>query len=137
MLMLRRLETILVLVLVLLLLVLGLETRTDLFVYSPSPSVEHRLFVRAFRPPSLFDYVVFCAPQEASRLLREHGYPSHPRCPDEGVRLIKQVAVTRPGGLFVLGSHPRSVDSWTFGWIAVSDVFTVIPLDRARGASQP
>jgi len=135
--MLRRLETIIVLVLVLLLLVLGLETRADLFVYSPSPSLDHRLFVRAFRPPTLFDYVVFCAPREASRLLREHGYPSHPRCPDEGVRLVKQVAVTRPGGLFVLGSHPRSVDSWTFGWIAVADVFTVIPLDRARKGGQP
>jgi len=135
--MLRRLETIIVLLLVLLLIALGLETRTDLFVYSPSPSVDHRLFARAFRPPWVGDYVVFCAPDEASRLLREHGYPSHPRCPDEGVRLIKQVAATRPGELFVLGSHPRSVDSWTFGWIAVADVFTVIPLDRARGASQP
>ena len=134
--MLRRLETIIVLVLVLLLLVLGLETRADLFVYSPSPSVDHRLFVRAFRPPTLFDYVVFCAPREASRLLREHGYPSHPRCPDERVRLIKQVAITRPGGLFVLGTHPRSVDSWTFGWIAVADVFTVIPIDRARRGGQ-
>jgi len=134
--MLRRVETTLVLVLVLLLLVLVLETRADLFVYSPSPSVDHRLFVRAFRPPTLFDYVVFCAPREASRLLREHGYPSHPRCPDERVRLIKQVAITRPGGLFVLGTHPRSVDSWTFGWIAVADVFTVIPIDRARRGGQ-
>jgi hypothetical protein len=52
------------------------------------------------------------------------------------VRLIKQVAITRPGGLFVLGTHPRSVDSWTFGWIAVADVFTVIPIDRARRGGQ-
>jgi len=133
----RRVETIIVIVLSVLLLALGLETRTDLFVYSPSPSVGHRLFVRTLKRPWVGDYVVFCAPREASRLLRDHGYPSHPRCPESGVRLIKQVAVTRPGELFVLGSHPRSVDSWTFGWIAVADVFTVIPLDRARGGSQP
>jgi type IV secretory pathway protease TraF len=84
---------------VLLLLVLGLETRTDLFVYSPSPSVEHRLFVRAFRPPSLFDYVVFCAPREASRLLRERGYASHPRIPLLAPGISVQVGCQLPSAV--------------------------------------
>jgi len=135
--MLRRLETITVLVLSLILIALGLEAAADLVVYSPSPSVGYQLFARVFRSPRVGDFVVFCAPPEASRLLREHGYPSHPRCPDERVRLVKRVAAARPGEVYVLGSHPRSVDSRRFGWIPVSGAFTVVPLDSPGEGDEP
>ena len=135
--MLRRLETIIVAVLLILLLAVVLEATADLVVYSTSPSVGYQLFARVFRSPRVGDFVVFCAPGEASRALREHGYPSHPRCPDEGVRLVKRVAAVWPGEVFVLGSHPHSVDSRRFGWIPVCGVFTVVPLDRPSGGGEP
>ena len=130
--MLRRLETIIVAAGLIVALALVVEAWAAVVVYSPSPSLRHHLFVRTFRSPRVGDFVVFCAPAGASRLLREHGYPSHPRCPDGRVRLVKRTASVRGGEVFVLGSHPHSVDSRRLGWISVSELFTVAALDAAE-----
>ncbi len=117
---------------VLTLAILALDVATYLgygFRRSPSPSLPYRYFlVRWTGAPRVGDYVSFCAPREASLVLKRHGYPPSPRCDPPAVSLLKQVTSIRAGKAHVRGHHPDSYDSRHFGDVPLEELTPLIPL---------